>query len=66
MRYDGGRMGNVLKMEKQVLIGQLLDLGWSYRRIESETGIRRETVAKYDPRRHENSKPAKLPTEQCC
>jgi transposase len=60
-------MANVLKMEKQVLIQQLLALGWSYRRIQAETGIRRETVAKYDPRRHEeknfSSKPAKVPTD---
>ena len=60
-------MANVLKMEKQILIQQLLALGWSYRRIQFETGIRRETVAKYDPRRNENvqdlSKPAKVPTD---
>jgi hypothetical protein len=29
----------------------LLELGWSYRRIERETGVRRETAARYDPRR---------------
>jgi len=63
MKYNGGSMGNVLKMEKQVLIKQLLNLGWSYRRIEAETGIRRETVGKYDPRRSENSKPVKVPTD---
>jgi transposase len=34
----------------------LLELKWSYRRIERETGVRRETVAGYDPRRR--SKPA--------
>src|SRR5581483_2283211 len=34
----------------------LLELGWTYRRIERETGVRRETVARYDPRR--GSKPA--------
>jgi transposase len=60
-------MANVLKMEKQILIQQLLALGWSYRRIQAETGIRRETVAKYDLRRSENarpvSKPAKVPTD---
>ncbi len=32
-------MSNVLKMEKQALIQQLLALGWSYRRIQKETGI---------------------------
>jgi len=29
----------------------LLELGWAYRRIERETGVRRETIARYDPRR---------------
>jgi uncharacterized protein YerC len=29
----------------------LLELGWSYRRIQRETGVRRETIARYDPRR---------------
>jgi len=51
-------MANILKMDKTILIEQLLKLGWSYRQIERETGIRRETIAKYDPRR---SKPAKVP-----
>ena len=49
-------MANVLKMEKQILIKQLLDLGWSYRRIEVETGIRRETVSRYDPNHPRNIK----------
>lgn len=53
-------MANILKMDKTILIEQLLKLGWSYRQIERETGIRRETIAKYDPRR---LKPAKVPTE---
>ena len=60
-------MSNVLKMEKQILIQQLLSLGWSYRRIESETGIRRETVSKYDPNHPKNRrsvKPAKVPTDR--
>ena len=26
----------------------LLQLGWSYRRIQSETGVHRETVSRYD------------------
>lgn len=43
-------MANVLKMDKQSLIKQLLDLGWSYRRIHRETGIHRDTIAKYDPK----------------
>src|SRR5262249_13699002 len=29
----------------------LLELGWTYRRVERETGVRRETIARYDPRR---------------
>jgi len=51
-------MANILKMDKTILIEQLLKLGWSYRQIERETGIRRETIAKYDPQR---PKPAKVP-----
>jgi transposase len=42
-------MANVLKMDKQTLIKQLLELGWSHRRIHRETGIHRDTIAKYDP-----------------
>ncbi len=53
-------MGNYLKMADTTRVQALLELGWSYRRIESETGVRRETVAKYDSRRI--SKPAKVIT----
>jgi transposase len=42
-------MGNYLKMADRQRILALLELGWSYRRIERETGVRRETVARYDP-----------------
>ena len=59
-------MANILNMEKQTLIKQLLKLGWSYRRIEKETGIRHETVSKYDPnhpRYREDSKAANVPTD---
>jgi transposase len=59
-------MANTLKMAKQILINQLLKLGWSYRRIQAETGIRRETVSKYDPNhpsKKDTSKPAKVPTD---
>jgi DNA invertase Pin-like site-specific DNA recombinase len=42
-------MGNYLKMADRQRILALLALGWSYRRIERETGVRRETVARYDP-----------------
>jgi len=63
-------MANVLKMEKRVLVQQLLALGWSYRRIQEETGIRRETVSKYDSRKQgicseEQANPAKVPPDVC-
>jgi len=48
-------MGNYLKMTDKRRVLALLDLGWSYRRIERETGVRRETVARYDPRRQSNA-----------
>jgi transposase len=51
-------VGNYLKVEKRQQVIALLALGWSYRRIERETGVRRETVAGYDHRRH--SKAAKV------
>jgi transposase len=47
-------VGNYLKMAERQRIWALLELGWSYRRIEKETGIRRETIARYDPRRPPN------------
>jgi transposase len=53
-------LGNYLKMADTTRVQALVELGWSYRRIERETGVRRETVAKYDPRRV--SKPAKVIT----
>ena len=58
-------MGNVLKMERKNLIQQLLELGWSYRRIQRETGHRRETIARYDPNhpRNQESKAAKVPAD---
>lgn len=40
-------MANVLKHEKQEQIRSLGRLGWSLRRIEEATGIRRETVSRY-------------------
>jgi transposase len=42
-----GRMANVLDSEKQQQILALGRLGWTLRRIEQETGIRRETVSRY-------------------
>lgn len=53
-------MGNYLKMADERKIQALIELGWSYRRIQRETGVDRETVARYDPRREPKS--AKVPT----
>jgi transposase len=53
-------LGNYLKMADTQRVQALLELGWSYRRIERETGVRRETVASHDPRRV--SKPTKVIT----
>jgi transposase len=50
-------MSNYLKMPKKAQVLALLELGWSYRRIEAETGVRRETVSGYDATRLAN--PAK-------
>ena len=67
-------MGNYLKMADKQRIQALLELGWSYRRIERETGVRRETIARYDPRRDPKAakvpaghvtKPARAPTGSC-
>lgn len=40
-------MSNVLKPEKQEEIRALGRLGWTLRRIEEATGVRRETVSRY-------------------
>jgi transposase len=40
-------MANVLKHEKQIEICALGRLGWSLRRIEEATGVRRETIGRY-------------------
>lgn len=53
-------MANYLKMDKKQQVYGLLQLGWSYRRIEKETGVRRETVSRYH--REWLSKAAKVPT----
>jgi transposase len=49
-------VGNYLKVPDRQRVLALLDLGWSYRRIEKETGVRRETISGYDRRR--SAKPA--------
>jgi len=48
-------MANYLQMAKQQQVHALLLLGWSYRRIEAETGVRRETVSRYDAMRRANA-----------
>src|SRR5688572_17122201 len=48
-------MPNYLTMPKKSQILALLALGWSYRRIEAETGVRRETVSRYDQMRRANA-----------
>src|SRR4029453_1564835 len=48
-------MPNYLKMPKKSQVLALLELGWSYRRIEAETGVRRETVSGYDQVRRANA-----------
>ena len=48
-------MTNYLKMPKKSQVFALLELGWSYRRIEAETGVRRETVSRYDRMRRANA-----------
>lgn len=48
-------MPNYLKMPKKSQVLALLELGWSYRRIEAETGVRRETVSRYDETRRSNA-----------
>ena len=51
-------MANYLKVTKRQQVIALLELGWSYRRIEVDTGARRETVSRYDRLRCSN--PAKV------
>ena len=48
-------MPDYLKMPKKSQVLALLELGWSYRRIEIETGVRRETVSRYDRTRQPNA-----------
>ena len=48
-------MAHYLTMPKKAQVLALLELGWSYRRIEGETGVRRETVSRYDEARRGNA-----------
>jgi hypothetical protein len=47
MHIASGAMANVLDTEKQQQILALGRLGWTLRRIEQETGVRRETASRY-------------------
>jgi transposase len=51
-------LANYLKMPKRQQVIALLALGWSFRRIERETGVRRETVSRYS--RPADPNPAKV------
>ncbi len=48
-------MPNYLKIHKRQQVIALLELGWTYRRIEAETGVRREKVSRYDRQRRSNA-----------
>ena len=48
-------MANYLKMTKRQQVIALLELGWTYRRIEAETGVRRETISRHDRLRRSNA-----------
>jgi transposase len=48
-------MGNYLQMAKRQQVLALLDLGWSFRRIEAETGVRRATISRYHAARAANA-----------
>ena len=51
-------LANYLKMLKRQQVLTLLALGWSFRRIERETGVRRETISQVRPTGPSN--PAKM------
>ncbi len=48
-------MSNYLQMPKKQQVLALLELGWTYRRIQAETHLRRETVSGYDQQRRANA-----------
>jgi hypothetical protein len=48
-------MCNYLQVAKAQQVQALLKLGWSYRRIEAETDLRREIVSRYDAARRANA-----------
>ena len=48
-------MPNYLKLPQRQQVIALLELGWKYRRIQAETGVRRETISRYDRQRRSNA-----------
>ncbi len=64
------RVPNYLKTVLRQQVIALLELGWTYRRIEAETGVRRETVSRLARQRRANaakvfpgSEPGETPPE---
>src|SRR5262249_7102682 len=51
----GVTVPNYLKLPQRQQVIALLELGWKYRRIQAETGGRRETISRYDRPRRSNS-----------
>jgi hypothetical protein len=45
--WSGAGMANVLSQDRRQQVVALGRLGWSLRRIEAETGVRRETASSY-------------------
>ncbi len=58
-------MPNYLKNPKLQQVNALLELGWTYRRIEAETGVRRETVSRYDRIRRAKAAKVFAGSDQC-
>src|SRR5712691_8016691 len=58
-------LANYLEMKKRHQVIALLALGRSFRRIERETGVRRETVSRYSGQPIEN-RPKCFPTPPNC
>jgi len=48
-------VANYLKTPQRQQVLALLELGWTYRRIEAETSVRRETISRYDRQRRSNA-----------
>jgi len=59
-------MANVLSKEKREQVLALGRLGWTLRRIEGATGVRRETAAKPAIEVSTDSAPGRTPTASAC